>query len=478
MYYQDSTLRNFTSRVKLFLLPKDGSAKDVYLNDNAQNTAYPNHSGPSQRRTYIFNRLCDAEVSIEAVLRRRDFIATIRTKKDSMAPFILRLLACSLIAIPMLSATQGQLPDLPFEIPSNLTENPLTAGDEAKMNELTAKISASEWLGPLAPIAISPFFGITILAGLSQFGGAYFENSFISNNPVLSNPAVFWVFLGLTVLTSLPRFTKVSKPAAQAIDQLEAYAGIITIVLIRLMMTMGTDADPVGSSTAMVVEMGIFTMTADVLLSIAAAINIFVINTVKFFFEVMVWLIPVPFIDAVLEVSNKAACAGLMAIYAWSPTVATILNLLIFIACLFAFRWIYRRVQYMRSVLCDPIWALLSPGYGEPKSKELVVFPQKGFADIPAKSKLLLQPTDSGWQLVQPRWFLPPKVKQLSKEEHQMELQSGMLLNSIELTGNESDKLLFSKRYSKNLSKLAEQINVAESGKEFEVDLRADFAKA
>ena len=393
-----------------------------------------------------------------------------------MTPIVLRLLACSVIALSTLTCYQTQLPDLPIEIPANLTENPLTAGDEAKISALTSSISASEWLGPLAPIAISPFFGITILAGLSQFGGGYFENSFISNNPVLSNPAIFWVFLGLTVLTSLPRLTKVSKPAAQAIDQLEAYAGIITIVLIRLMMTMGADADPVGTSTAMVVEMGIFTMTADVLLSIAAAINIFVINTVKFFFEVMVWLIPFPFVDAALEVGNKSVCAGLMAIYAWSPTVATILNLIIFIACLFAFRWIYRRVQYMRSIICDPIWSLVSGGYGAPKQKELVVFPQTGFGDIPAKAKLLLQPTDSGWQLVQPRWFLPAKVHQLSRDQYQLEMQTGMLLNSVQITGANSDKLLFSKRYSKNLAKLADLIQVTQSDVEVKFDLRSEFA--
>ena len=132
-----------------------------------------------------------------------------------------------------------------------------------------------------------------------------------------SNPAVFWVFLCLTIMTSLPRLTKVSKPAAQAIDQLEAYAGIITIVLIRLMTSsMGDSGSMVaaGADSAMVVQMGIFSMGADVLLSLAAIVNIFVINTVKFFFEVMVWLIPFPMVDAALELTNKSLCAGLMAI--------------------------------------------------------------------------------------------------------------------------------------------------------------------
>lgn len=405
-----------------------------------------------------------------------------------MKPLFLRMLACSLVGLVMLLGTPASsqidlplnLENLPIELPDNLTDDPLTSADAAKIDNITSSIKWAEWLGPLAPIAISPFFGITILAGISQFGGSWVENSFISNNPVLSNPAVFWVFLCLTIMTSLPRFTKVSKPAAQAIDQLEAYAGIITIVLIRLVTSMSDSGSMggMGANTAMVVEMGIFTMGADVLLSLAAIVNIFIINTVKFFFEVMVWLIPFPLVDAALELTNKSLCAGLMAVYAWSPTVATIINLVIFIGCLFAFRWINRRVQYMRSVLCDPIWNLLNPKHGIPAQKELVVFPQTGVAGFPAKSKLLLQPTDEGWQLIQPRWFLPSKVAQLSSSSHQMEMQPGMLLNSISVSGDVAGKLLFSKRYARHLDKLADLINVRQSDEAFDVDLRADFSQA
>ncbi|MFK7766794.1 MAG: hypothetical protein AB8B55_06195, partial [Mariniblastus sp.] len=41
-----------------------------------------------------------------------------------------------------------------IQLPANLTEDPLTATDHLMMSTATA--SVSEWLGPLAPIAISP----------------------------------------------------------------------------------------------------------------------------------------------------------------------------------------------------------------------------------------------------------------------------------------------------------------------------------
>ena len=392
-----------------------------------------------------------------------------------MSTIFLRLLVVLIGCSTLMTYANLGTQQIPIELPVNLTEDPLTADDQAKIAQITTAMRATEWLGPLAPIAISPFFGITILAGISQFGGdALPFNSFISDNPVLGNPAVFWVFLALTVITSLPKFTKVSKPAAQAIDKLEAYAGIITIVLIRF-LTMIPESDP-STQTAMVVQMGIFTFTADVLLSIAAIINIIVINTVKFFFEMMVWLIPFPFVDAMLEVANKSICAGLMAIYAWSPTVATLLNLALFVACLFVFRWIHRQSVYFRALLFDPAWATINKSFGVPNRKELVVFPRHDLGPFQSKTTLLLQPTENGWRLTQARWFLPQKTLELAKSVESLTLQKGVFINSLKLTGPVENELLFSRRYSDHLEKVAELIGAEMGGEETPASAKLEFS--
>ena len=95
-----------------------------------------------------------------------------------MKPLSLRILAFSLIGLVILVGTPASsqidlpinLKDLPIELPDNLTDDPLTSSDAAKIDNITSSLNWAEWLGPLAPIAISPFFGITILAGISQFG--------------------------------------------------------------------------------------------------------------------------------------------------------------------------------------------------------------------------------------------------------------------------------------------------------------------
>ena len=367
--------------------------------------------------------------------------------------------------IPATASSQGTIQTVAYRPQvslRDLMDNPLSRSDMSKANGLAGSVRASEWLGPLAPIAISPFFGVTLLAGLAQFGADWMPvNQFLSNNAVLKNPAVFWVFLILTLLTSIPRFTKVSKPAAQAIDQLEAYAGIITIILLRVMM-MPEEAPMAEGPIAM--QAGLFSMTADTLMCVAAIINIVVINTVKFFFEVSVWLIPFPFVDAMLEVANKSACVALMAVYAYNPVIATILNLIIFTACLIAFRWIHRRTVYLRTMLLDPVLALAWPGYGIPKKQRITVFNKEALGPFAPKSKLMLMRQETRWKLVEQRLLLPGKSMEIDPSTKLM-IHRGVLGNKFQFStpdigGGEVNELVFSRRYSGKLDELAKLLGV------------------
>lgn len=340
------------------------------------------------------------------------------------------------------------------QLGQDLLNSPLSIDDQAKIQS----ISASEWLGPLAPVAISPFFGITCLAALSQFGGDYLPlNNFISNNAVLQNQYVLWVFLGLTLLTSLPRLTKVSKPFAQAMDMLETYGGIITIIVLRFASAVPTEPEAEVAMATTYMQMGWMTFPADVMFSIAAIINIIVINSVKFFFEVLVWLVPFPFVDALLEIANKSICAALMAIYAYSPVLATIVNLVLFAVCLYVFNWARRRVTYWRTMLTDLLLVTVWPGYGKWNGKSLIGFTRDAVDAIPAKSKVALEHTDLGWRLTEQRLFFPGRVVDLPKESFSFELCRGMVTNRIRNKASTDDSLeiVFSSRHAKHFDEIA-----------------------
>ena len=366
-----------------------------------------------------------------------------------------RILAIFVAATILLSSVQVSDSAQSTE---NAVKSGLTRADQDKASQLANHVSATEWLGPMAPIALSPFFGITCLSAMSIYGqdSLIADNQFISSNPVLNNQAVFWTFLVLTLLTSLPRLTKVSKPIAQVLDQLETYSGIVTIIVIRVLAT--PEVDP-GTSPD-VVQMGFVSMTTDLLLMVAAAINIFVINLVKFFFEALIWITPFPAIDAVFEVCNKTICVMLMVVYAWSPLAATILNLILFAICAVLFRWVYRSTIYMRTMLTDPVWKLLSKKHGDFEDrKALVVFPQNQFGGFPAKTRLVIRRSEKGWTLEYKRfpWF-KTQVVELDSSSTQIELKSGFLLNKLIVSGEHEGKLIFSRRYSHQLPLVADHL--------------------
>lgn len=333
--------------------------------------------------------------------------------------------------------------------------NSISAADIAQYQQVGQSMGIAEWLGPLAPVALSPFFGITCLSGMALYGKGWVsaDNAFLGEGSPLNNPTIFWVFLILTIMTSLPRLTKVSKPFAQAIDQIEAWAGIITLV--GLKMLMGGQAPEMAEMAT--IQMGIGSYTLDALLAIAAAINVFVINTVKFFFEVLIWITPIPTVDAIFEFANKSICAVLMAIYGYSPTIATGINLVMFVAAAFVFRWVYRREVFFRTMLMDAVWAFFAP----PKipEKQLVAFPSETFGPFSARTRCKLVHSESGWTLTQSRLLRSEVMIELPAGEYSMELDAGYFTNCLKVSGPINGTLTFSRWCNNHLPALAENLN-------------------
>ena len=331
------------------------------------------------------------------------------------------------------------------------------AAAQESVHAISEKLGLAEWLGPLAPIALSPFFGIALLSGLSLFGAGRFgiDNAFIGPESPLSNPLVFWGFLALALATSLPRLTKVSKPLAQAVDQLEAYAGIITLFALRLL----TGGEP--DTEVSVVQAGLFTTTLDGALMVAAAINVFVINAVKFFFEVLIWITPIPFVDALFEAANKGVCAGLVAVYAWSPAVATVINLSLLAICLLVFRWMYRRQVYYRTILYEQLRAWVTRTKVLPE--HLTVFPKDDFEPFQDRARCRFERTDDGWRLTQRRLLRAPLVLELPAATVTASVDRGLFTNTLSLRGADSMACdcSFGRRYNDRLVEVAERLQLA-----------------
>ena len=329
--------------------------------------------------------------------------------------------------------------------------------------QFVQQISAVEWLAPLAPVALSPFFGITLLSGLACYGPDWLpNNALLSEGSPLANPTMFWVFLVLTVITSAPRFSKVSKPIAQLADFLETYSAIVILLVLKVvaMNPAGATSDP---DVLVPAQAGILSAGWEGLLMLAMAINIVVVNTVKFFFEFLVWITPIPFLDACFEIANKVICACLMAVYAFSPLLALAINVALFVACAFAFVWIKRREVFYRTMLFDWLvksWKNLSGNRSAEVPAELVVFPVNEVGGVPARAKCKLTRSDGVWNLQYHPLLKSAVTLEVSGPA---ELKPGWWTNTVDF--GHGLQLTFSSKHNDQMPQLAEsmEFSVAQS---------------
>jgi hypothetical protein len=252
----------------------------------------------------------------------------------------------------------------------------------------------------------------------------------------------------------LPRLSKVSKPVAMAVDKLETYSVVIIVILMRIFAV----NDPgIQESTTLLASpyltAGVTSIPIDIVLAIASAINILVINGVKLFCELAIWLTPIPLVDVTVEVINKGLCVGLISLYCWSPLVATIVNLILLAICASVYLWTQRRIVYYLDLIAGPFlkrwlpWLFASNADGE------IVFLVERWNAIPKLTKLRLKGSaDQGWTLTRRRWWGTtehslPSSRPISK--------TGLLATTIELADDSGSSVEFHQRLSGQASSVA-----------------------
>ena len=265
-------------------------------------------------------------------------------------------------------------------------------------------VAAQDWLGPVSAIALSPFFGLACLSGIATYGPSFLRehSSLLGITGPMNNPALFWSMAALAIITTLPRWTKFTKPISLAIEKLEAYSAIIILVVMRLTVDFSAAStgiavlSPGNEIHNPVLQAGFTTLPLDILLALAIALNMIVVNTIKLFIDVLIWITPFPAIDIVLDLIGKSLCALLLGIYAWSPWLALVLDLLIFIACAMVFMKVTRRLRYYRDLVLKPILRKVLGSGGDsaranPSSQHASVFLAKPYRGFPALSRATLE---------------------------------------------------------------------------------------
>ena len=378
----------------------------------------------------------------------------------------------TLILMCMLVLISGWFISVPVSSAETTIDRDKLQAESQKGQNLAEKMGITETLGPLAPVALSPFFGLACLSGTSILceKGILPENDFLMGNEVLNNGWGFLIFAGLTVLTSAPRLLSVSKVFAEATERIETYAGIISYGVILMVAQQDAGAEPI--EQMVVYSAGIFSMTGNSLLACCAAVNIFVIATVRFFFELLTLISPIPTLDAIFECSNKAVAGVLVAIYAFNPWLAFVLNVILFLCCLVVFKWVNRRVRYLKAMLLEPVLvgmvrSVLGRVHCDPDRSTqrkltrqfgniatvVKCFPSRKLGKIKKKDRCYLTFGSDGVLLVKLNLLGAVVSKELNASDLSRQVDEGLIGYSITLKtdGGNDCELIFGGVYTQNI---------------------------
>ncbi|MHC4882990.1 MAG: hypothetical protein ACYTCV_10390 [Planctomycetota bacterium] len=375
----------------------------------------------------------------------------------------------TLILVCLTVLVSGWVATTPISAMGNKIDTSKVTAQQQKGENLAEKMGITETLGPLAPVALSPFFGLACLSGTSILCemGVLPKNDFLMGNEVLNNGWVFLIFAGLTVLTSAPRLLSVSKVFAEATERIETYAGIISYGIILMAAQQDAPAEQV-----VVYSAGTFSMTGNSLLACCAAVNIFVIATVRFFFELLTLISPIPALDAIFECCNKTIAGILITIYAFSPWLAFVLNIILFLICLVIFKWANRRVKYMKAMLLEPVLvgmvrSVLGCAHYDPDRSAqrklarqfgniaavVKCFPSRKLGKIKKKDRCYLVFGDDGMRLVKLRLLGSAVSKEVYAADLSRDVAEGLIGYSISLqtAAGKDCELIFSSVYTPKL---------------------------
>ncbi len=360
---------------------------------------------------------------------------------------ILLLLVCgAVIAAPALHAQTQPTPRF-------VNPNPTAPGP--------ALLKAREIFGPMAAIAISPFYSmacLSLIAVLAEEGYAP-RNDYLARNPILASPILLGVFAVLALLITLPRFTKVTNTFGTFLGYLEDRAGLITLVVLQILLIV--QAHTPGSPANALLTAGIPYLDLNSLMLALSIINYMIIRTVRFYFDLLILLSPLPLVDGILEATKKIAATMLLLMYAYYPGLAAGVNFfLLFLASLFFFPAL-RLTRYYQHILIGPMFRRLMSTFDEkppgvlPESiawrlrahldePRLIVpvFPLRPLPGIRSKAWCWLVLDRRGLAIVRLRWFRAPVRLELGND-HRTSMGRAVLWNEFTAERDDGRRVVF-----------------------------------
>lgn len=228
--------------------------------------------------------------------------------------------------------------------------------------------NAEALVGPMPAVASTPFFGLAALsaAGLvaktdlvrgstHPWVRAFRNNALIREAQRYSNWPVLLTLAGLALVTYLANTGKVRGLIGKLLRIVEDSSS----VLLYFALSLGALDFVAPPHAPTVAHLSILGDARQDLVAFGLALGLAAMVLVRYAFDVLVWLVPIPLVDFGFETLKKLLTVGFLCLYLFAPAVAAAVALLLLILAMLLAPWALRVLGFTFHLLLRPLLARL-----------------------------------------------------------------------------------------------------------------------
>ena len=334
-----------------------------------------------------------------------------------------------------------------------------------------------EQFAQLAPMGINPYLTVFLTSICSKAG---FHNDYVATNPFFNNWIVLIVFGILFLFTaSVGTIFKTNKATA-TIGLVDTYlsnkAALIVNGIIILTPILMSD-NP--TNNEIVYQAGFLSISfKTVLVLLTSMYFLIVVMSVKFFLDILIFLSPIPLIDAVLEITKIVVASIIIIISIVSPIISVIIGVIFFLISLFFYKRSIKLINKMKYLIVFPIINLFrskDQKLTDGENLSILVFTNTKIGKLKKGIIVRLQENNTTISLIYKRFLRPTITENIDLKKFHFNQ------NHIDITLSNEDKtktLILNRTYHKYLEELSKKYQVEiRNKKEFKLNVNTGFLK-
>ena len=363
----------------------------------------------------------------------------------------------TIILFPLL--LQAQTGDL--EIPETINQNSALV----------------EQFAQLAPMGINPYLTVFLTSVCSKVG---FHNDYVATNPFFGSWIVLILFGLLFSFTALVGTVFKTNKATATIGLVDTYLSNKAALIVNgIVILAPTFISNEPTHNEIVYQAGFLSISFKTFLILGVSLYfLIIVMAFKFFIDILIFLSPVPFIDAVLEIIKIVIAAVFIIISIISPVTSVIIAALMFFVSLFFYRRSVKLINKTKYLIVYPLLNLMrskQKKLTDGENLSILVLTNKKYGKIKKGVIVRLQENKNSFELIQKRFLLPNITEKINLNEYTFHQNHLDIILSNE---DEGKSLVLNRTYHKYLDELSKDYNIEISErKELKLNLNNSFIK-